>query len=186
MYYKKILLFLIVLVMAYLLVQGVYVYLQRSMYPLAYYEHIAKNAASYKVDPYLVAAVIKVESKFDPDAVSSQGARGLMQIMPATGVWAAEQLGLENFEEGMLFDPMINIQIGTWYLANLSREFDDKLPLVIAAYNGGRGTVNSWVKSGTWDGTYERREDIPYAETRAFLKKVLDNYEGYRNLYVKG
>ncbi len=186
MYHKKPLFLLIVIVMALMLVQGVYSCLQRSAYPLTYYEYIAASAARYQVDPFLVAAVIKVESKFDPHAVSSQGARGLMQIMPATGLWAAQQMGLKDFEEGMLFDPQTNIQIGTWYLANLSREFDGALPLVIAAYNGGRGKVNSWLSTGVWDGTYAGREAIPYAETRAFLKRVLDNYEGYRNLYVEG
>jgi len=157
---------------------------QRSLYPLYYYKDIAQNAARYKVDPFLVSAVIRVESKFQPHAVSSRGARGLMQIMPATGLWAAQQMGLEEgFEEDMLFLPPVNIQIGTWYLASLAKEFDGQLPLIIAAYNGGRGNVSTWVKTGVWDGTYEGRANIPFTETRTFLEKVVASYEEYRRLY---
>ena len=168
---------------AFFIVQTALPSIQRSFYPLHHYEHIVRNAAIYKVDPFLVSAVIRVESKFQENAVSSRGARGLMQIMPATGQWAAQQMGLKGYREDMLFDPPVNIQIGTWYLSSLSREFDGELPLIIAAYNGGRGNVSAWLKTGAWDGTYEGRGGIPYTETRAFLEKVLDSYEQYRRLY---
>ena len=171
---------------ALLLVQGAIPYLKRQAYPLPYYEYIAESAARYQVDPFLVAAVIKVESKFNPQATSHRGARGLMQIMPSTGSWAARQMGLTDFEEDMLYDPGLNIQIGTWYLANLKKEFGGQLPLVVAAYNGGRGTVNTWLGAGIWDGSYETRQNIPYTETRAFVQKVLDNYQEYRSLYLPG
>jgi soluble lytic murein transglycosylase len=170
---------------AFFIVQTGLPYMQRSFYPLYHYEYIAQSAARYKVDPFLVSAVIRVESKFQENAVSNRGARGLMQIMPATGQWAAQQMGLEGFKEDMLFDPRVNIQIGTWYLSSLSREFDGQLPVMIAAYNGGRGNVSSWLKAGVWDGTYESRRDIPYSETRAFLERVMDSYEQYRRLYSR-
>lgn len=160
-------------------------FLQRSVYPLYHYEDIALNASRYKVDPFLVAAVIREESKFNPEAVSNRGARGLMQIMPDTGRWAAQQMGLEGFGEEMLFDPRVNIQIGTWYLSSLSKEFEGQVPVIIAAYNGGRGNVSTWLRTGIWDGTYEGRGDIPYTETRAFVEKVLDSLESYRRLYIQ-
>ncbi len=183
--FKKGLLLFLLLMAILMVAQGILPNLRRFAYPLPYYEHMAESAALYQVDPFLVAAVIKVESKFDPEALSPRGARGLMQIMPATGRWAAEQMGLNDFQEDMLFDPVINIKIGTWYLANLKEEFNGRLPLVIAAYNGGRGKVKTWLTEGTWDGTYEGRENIPFTETRNFLQRVLDNYEEYRNTYIR-
>ncbi len=181
----KIVTVLLVFLVTYMVVQGILPHLRRYAYPLPYYEYIAESAARHQVDPFLVAAIIKVESKFDPKAVSPRDARGLMQIMPATGVWAAGMMGLRDYTEDMLFDPMFNIEIGTWYLANLKKEFDGRLPLVIAAYNGGRGKVNAWMGEGVWDGTYENREGIPYTETRAFLQRVLDNYQEYRSIYTR-
>jgi soluble lytic murein transglycosylase len=182
---NKAVLVILVFLFLLLLAEGLLPRFRKLAYPLPYYEYIADSAARHQVDPFLVAAVIKVESRFDPEALSHRGARGLMQIMPSTGVWAAGMMGMRDFSEDMLFDPMHNIEIGTWYLASLKKEFNGRLPVVIAAYNGGRGKVSSWLGSGIWDGTYEGRRNIPYAETRTFLQKVLDNYEGYRSLYLR-
>ncbi len=153
------------------------------MYPLRYSEQIFTNADIYNVDPFLIAAVIREESKFNPNAISSKGAMGLMQLMPSTAYWATSQMGIDNIKEEDLLNPDINIKIGTWYIANLSREFKDDLPLIIASYNGGRGRVREWIDRGVWDGTYENRDDIPFKETRFFLKKVFNSYRTYTNLY---
>ncbi len=158
--------------------------LWRIIYPLHYQEEIFKNAAQFKIDPYLIAAVIKIESKFDSDAVSPRGAKGLMQIMPETGSWIAEQANIENFITEDLLDPAVNIHMGTWYLSSLLEQFNGNLPQVLAAYNAGRGRVNEWLRDGVWDGTFENRVAIPYGETRAFVRKVLQTYERYRSLYV--
>jgi soluble lytic murein transglycosylase len=144
----------------------------RLYYPYRYRTIIEQQASRYEVDPLLVAAVIRVESKFHPEAISRKGAVGLMQIMPSTAEWIAEQLGFEDLTKEMLFDPEINIRFGTWYLANLAKEFDGNLVLVIASYNGGRGQVSRWLEQGTWSGRYEDRAEIPFGETRLFLAKV--------------
>lgn len=157
----------------------------RLYYPYRYRQTIEANAIRYGVDPLLVAAVIRVESKYNPDAVSPKGALGLMQIMPSTADWIATQVGIENLTEEMILNPEINIQMGTWYLANLSNEFEGRLDVIIAAYNGGRGQVARWLAEGIWDGSYEGRDNIPFPETRHFLFKVKTGYKGYTRLYSK-
>lgn len=155
----------------------------RLYYPYRYRQDIEANAAIYGVDPYLVAAVIRVESKFNPDAVSRKGALGLMQIMPTTAEWIASQVGFSDFQEEMLLDPEVNIRLGTWYLANLAKEFDGRTDVVIAAYNGGRGQVNRWLEDGVWNGNFDERANIPFPETRNFLLKVRVTYRQYQKLY---
>ncbi len=163
---------------------GAFPSIRRAAYPLHYYDIMIKNAALYRVDPYLIAAVIKAESKFKPKAISSRGAMGLMQIMPSTGIWAAAQLGLADFKAEFLLDPEVNIKLGTWYLAGLDKEFAGNLSRVIAAYNSGRGNVRQWINEGVWRGTYEDRQNIPFPETRRFLEKVWKNYANYRSIYA--
>jgi soluble lytic murein transglycosylase len=155
----------------------------RLYYPYRYRDVIEENAGKYDVDPMLVAAVIHVESKYNPDAVSRRGALGLMQIMPETARWIASQIGIENITDDMILQPEINIQLGTWYLANLSKEFSGRLDVVVAAYNGGRGQVARWLNEGTWSGRYEDRHNIPFPETRHFVQKVRTAYNRYSRLY---
>jgi soluble lytic murein transglycosylase len=155
----------------------------RLYYPYRYRQAIEANATIYGVDPHLVAAVIRVESKFHAEAVSRKGALGLMQIMPATAEWIAPQIGFTDFQEEMLLDPEVNIRLGTWYLANLAKEFDSRTDVVIAAYNGGRGQVNRWLEEGVWSGKYDDRANIPFPETRNFLFKVKTAYRQYQKLY---
>ncbi|MCG0276499.1 MAG: lytic transglycosylase domain-containing protein [Thermosediminibacteraceae bacterium] len=154
----------------------------RYLYPLRYEDYIIKYAAEYNVDPYLVAAVIKVESNFSPKAVSPKGAVGLMQIMPETAKWAAEQMGIQNFSSEEIFNPEMNIRIGTWYLAGLLKEFDGDTTIALAAYNGGRGNVREWIKRGVFDKSNDL-DSIPFSETRTFVYKVKKAYTWYRRLY---
>jgi soluble lytic murein transglycosylase len=155
----------------------------RLLYPYSYRNVIEENAREFGVDPLLVAAVIRVESKYDARAVSPKGALGLMQLMPATAEWIAPQAGYSFLSEEMILQPEVNIRLGTWYLANLSKEFNGDLDKVIASYNGGRGQVARWLKEGTWSGHYEDRNDIPFPETRNFLFKVRNAYQRYMELY---
>ncbi|MGI6575230.1 MAG: lytic transglycosylase domain-containing protein [bacterium] len=155
----------------------------RAFYPLHHRELIFYYAAQYGVDPYLVAAVIRVESKFYAEAESNAGARGLMQVMPETGMWVADIIGLDDFNADQLYDPEVNICIGTWYLANLSQEFDD-LVLVLAAYNGGRGNVKRWLEIKEAQGEALTRDNLPFPETRSFVEKVLYNYQRYQEIYL--
>lgn len=135
------------------------------------------------MDPYLVAAIINVESNYDKDAISPKSARGLMQISSTTGYWAAEALKIEDFDLDLLFDPEINIMVGTWYLDVLSKEFDNNLQLILAAYNGGSGNVKKWLTNNEYceDGAYLKK--IPFKETEQYVEKVLKNVKVYKTLY---
>ena len=152
-------------------------------YPYLYRNLIELNAKEFGVDPLLVAAIIRTESHFREDAVSPKGALGLMQIMPETARWVAEQLNLGTLTDEQILSPEINIKLGTWYLASLLKEFNGRLDVAIAAYNGGRGRVSKWLHNNTWSGHYHDRHQIPFPETRQFLYKVRSAYEKYRLLY---
>lgn len=155
-------------------------------YPLSYEYFIIKYSDEYEVDPYLVAAIINVESKYDKYAESNKGARGLMQIMPATGEWAAEEIGIEDFAVEMLYEPETNIRIGTWYLNTLSAEFDNNLQLVLAAYNSGSGNVNKWLKNERYSEDGNSLEVIPFPETEEYVEKVNKNIKTYNILHKNG
>lgn len=155
----------------------------RIAYPFPYRELISFYAGAYRVDPYLLAAIIKTESNFKKNAVSRRGARGLMQIMPETGYWIAGQIGGQSFEPDLLFEPEINIKLGTWYVVDLQKEFDNNPVLVLAAYNGGRGNVKEWQQQKEWANRQVELEMIPFPETRYFIKKVLWNQMVYTFLY---
>jgi soluble lytic murein transglycosylase len=155
-------------------------------YPQGYWESIVTYAGKYKQDPYFIAAIIKEESQFRTDALSSAGARGLMQVMPATGDWVARQNKLSGFDHGKLFDSDTAIDIGTWYVGHLMKQFKNDPLLVAAAYNAGPDAVQGWITRNGYQGDRDYFvEMIPYAETRRYVKKVLRNYAEYKRIYTK-
>lgn len=156
----------------------------RWYFPFAYRQAAERYAEAHRIDPLLIVAVMRIESAFDPAAVSPKGARGLMQVMPETAAWAAEQMGLESFHPDQLFDPEVNIAIGSWYLATLHRQFGGDTVLALAAYNGGRGNVARWLSEESWSGELATIDDIPFPETRGYVRKVLETYAWYRLLYA--
>jgi len=153
------------------------------MFPLKYKQYVYKYAAANNIDPYLVFAIIKAESSFNPNALSNKGARGLMQITERTGKWGAESLKLENYSSDKLFDPETNIKVGCWYLKVLMKEFDNNVDLVIAAYNGGSGNVSEWLRDSNYSSTGTSLDKIPFKETEAYLKKVKNYHSIYKGLY---
>lgn len=158
-------------------------WLGQKLYPLKYKKTIFIEAKKYDLDPYLIAAVIYVESRFDPKAHSRSGACGLMQVMPETGKWIAEKINLTDFQEDALYDPEINIKIGCWYLNNLKEQFPDNLLLVLAAYNGGHSNVNDWLEKEVWNGEWKKISQIPFPETRSYVRDVALTYKRYRQFY---
>jgi len=151
----------------------------RVLYPLRYGDLIRHSAARFGVDPALVASVIHAESRFRPRAVSPRGARGLMQVMPETGAWLAHRLHLDEFTLEDLFDPITNITLGTFYLSELAHEFGGDWVLTLAAYNGGRQNVKRWLGGKKTISI----EDIPFPETRNYVRRVLQTYRLYRLFY---
>jgi len=174
--------------------------IEHRLYPFRYRDEIVTYAKQNNLDPLYVAAIIKNESRFNPGAISNKGAIGLMQVMPDTGRWVAEKMGFAGFHPDMLHDPATNIMIGTWYLAELRREFAGKIVLVTAAYNAGRGQVKTWAENNKvnltpnpaaelaiWPGPVVS-EDFPVTEirikeTRGYVKGVLWTLQRYRELY---
>lgn len=155
----------------------------RLIYPLEYEEYIVDSAQVTGVDPYLVVAVIRTETKFDPDKQSRVGARGLMQLMPITIDEAISEGNFSPAFRDYVNDPAINIRMGSWYLANLTKRFKGNKVAVIAAYNAGPTRVSKWLNEKVWDGTIENVDQIPYGETRHYVKRVTYLYEKYRALY---
>lgn len=154
-------------------------------YPIGYKTMIVEYSKEYNLDPYLVASIINVESKYDKDALSQKDARGLMQISPSTGKWASEVLGIENYSEDILFDPETNIRIGTWYLSTLFKEFNNNLDSVLAAYNAGSGNVNKWLNDEKYSRDKTSLAIIPFQETKDYLVRVKKNYKVYSTVYKK-
>ena len=153
-----------------------------SLFPFPYKGLIERFADRERLDPYLLAAVVKVESSYDPSALSSKGARGLMQVMPETAAWCASQMELGTVDLERLFEPELNLMIGAWYLAHLHDEFGGNEVVALAAYNSGRGRVRAWLED-TWDGTLEGLDSVPYPETRGFVRRVLMSRVVYQLLY---
>lgn len=152
-------------------------------YPQPHQDLVFAKAGESGVDPLLVFAIIRAESKYENTAESPVGAKGLMQIMPDTARWIAQQRGIKDFDPLTLHDPDTNISFGCWYLAYLSREFKGQTPLVIAAYNAGINKVREWGQSGVWDGDPAHLERIPYPETRNYVQIVLKNHRAYQSVY---
>lgn len=155
------------------------------IYPLGYKEYINEYALEYEVDPFLIAAVINVESKYNKNAISSKDAKGLMQIGPKTGEWISEILDIDSYNENLLFDPKINIMFGSWYLNQLKKDFNNDLDLVLAAYNAGSGNVTKWLGDKSYSEDGDSLDYIPFKETEDYLKRVNLNYKIYKLLYRK-
>ena len=151
-------------------------------YPRPYSVTVKAAAEEFGIDPLLIWAVMRQESRYDAEAISYVGARGLMQVMPATQTWIGEQLG-DDIPPGDAFTPRANVRMGAWFLRFLSDYFEGDLDLVIAAYNGGAGSVETWQA----DPLVSSRDDllrwIGFGETREYLAKVALNYRVYQALY---
>lgn len=172
---------LVVAVVAGIFFSGI---LDKITYPKSHWDTVEQYAGAFDVDPYLVMAIIKVESNFRPAARSKSGALGLMQVMPDTGRWAAGMLGVAGHYNERLLEPDYNIMIGSWYIDHLLELYQDAT-LAIAAYNAGRGNVDRWLADGTWSGEHERAADVPFKETGEFIRRVRRAWEAYRDIYAR-
>lgn len=151
------------------------------LYPLKYSEYVEQYAAEYGVDKNLVYAVIRTESSFDPNAVSSADAEGLTQITPETFEWLCTKLG-ENPDDLSLFDPETSVKYGAFFLSYLLDEFGNK-DTALAAYHAGRGRVNSWLEDKSISPDGITLENIPIDDTAHYINKVNKAYNAYNKLY---
>src|SRR3954468_4835945 len=149
--------------------------------PLRHEDIIRQQASAKRLDPALVASVIYAESHF-VDQTSHAGARGLMQITPGTAHAIARSTGGTAFTEADLATPQVNIAYGTWYLRHLLDHYDGDEVAALAAYNAGIGNVDRWRASA---GGSLSPDEIPFAETRAYVTRVLDAQRDYRTKYAR-
>lgn len=156
-------------------------YTLHKIYPLKHFDTIKEYSLENSVDPYLIVSIIKCESNFNEMATSHKEAKGLMQIMDAT----ATDIDNEITEGYNIYDIDTNINLGCKYFASLIDRYGGNYYLAICAYNAGIGNVNKWIQSGIL--TYEFDEyaenNIPFSETKKYLKKVINTYKIYRALY---
>jgi soluble lytic murein transglycosylase len=152
--------------------------------PLRHEDIIRQQSSAKELDPSLLAGVIYTESRFR-DQTSHAGARGLMQITPGTAHYIAKLSGGTTFEQGDLATPQINIAYGAYYLRYLLDRYDQNTVLALAAYNGGEGNVDRWIaRSGGLRQRFETNQ-IPFAETRDYVSRVLDARKAYRKKYPR-
>ena len=152
--------------------------------PLRHEDIIRQQASDKGIDPALIAGVIYAESHFR-DQTSQAGAKGLMQLMPATADYIARKSGGTAFVQGDLATPQVNIAYGSWYLRYLLHKYDGDEPVALAAYNAGEGKVDEWWRAAAARGEdFDVTRHIPFPETRDYVQRVLDARRQYRRQYA--
>ena len=151
------------------------------LYKKDYSELVSKYAQEYEIEENLIYAIIKAESNFNPNAVSSQKAKGLMQLMDSTAKEIANKIGIEITDKN-IFEPETNINIGTKYIAALLEKYEC-IEVALAAYNAGSGNVDKWIANGTIKADGSDIEKIPYKETNMYVRKIMRDYKIYKKIY---
>jgi soluble lytic murein transglycosylase len=154
----------------------------RLLYPVGPAEALAGEAVEHGLDPSLVAALIRQESRFDPGATSAVGARGLMQVMPDLGARLAQTLGYPIWDPVLLYQPDVSIQLGTFHLQELFESYSETVH-ILAAYNAGSSRVERWSRRKGVEDPEIFAERIPFAETRGYVRAIQRNQAIYRTLY---
>ena len=169
-----------------ILIDTAWMMADKMLHPRKYSEIVEKYSKEYNIPEDVIFATIKVESNFDPNAVSVAGARGLMQMMPSTFEWLTgdEHLG-EYLSPSMLFDAEVNIRYGTYYLKYLYTKFDHNWNTVAAAYNGGEGNVTKWLADSRYSDGAGNLIGFPkeFGETKNYVRKIAKERQNYQKLY---
>jgi soluble lytic murein transglycosylase len=151
-----------------------------ALYPFPYLDLIENSSKTNKINPLLVTALIRQESRFETDVKSVVGATGLMQLMPTTAAWVAKQINLTNYQ---LEKPTDNISLGTKFLKHSHETYKNNSLLAVASYNAGSGNVGKWLTEKGYNDPDEFVENIPFDETNWYVKNVFGNYWNYLRLY---
>lgn len=152
-------------------------------YPIKYQEYVEKYSLENNVDKFLIYAIIKTESNFDPEAVSNAGARGLMQIMDETFQWIRFRLGDdENTDYDIMFDPKQNIRYGCYLIGYLINYFDDT-DCAVCAYHAGIGSVDSWLSNTNYSKDGKKLDTVPASDTGHYLDKIKKALNNYYTIY---
>lgn len=159
--------------------------LLRILYPFPYRQLIVEEARDRGMDPMIAAAMIRQESMYEARITSPAGARGLMQIMPATGAELAEAVGIDRWDPELLYHPEINVHLGVRYLAQLLEDYNGSLPAAFGAYNAGPHRVERWSRFPEFGQDELFTERIPFRETRDYVRTLTLNREFYGGLHGK-
>ncbi|WP_048600580.1 lytic transglycosylase domain-containing protein [Rubeoparvulum massiliense] len=161
-------------------------WLLQQLFPIPYMETVFREAEESNVDPWLIYAMMMVESGFQAEVVSARGAVGIMQVMPTTAKWVlkeeAEGMDLERLR-AELQEPAYNLQVAIQYLEELASIYPQSAVLQIASYNAGPTQVKQWLDERVWDGTLEHVNQIPFPETQRYIKKVSYIQDRYHQIY---
>lgn len=179
----RLLIALVILALLIPTVQYAVGYVGKWWYPIEYEDVVNRTAEEFSLSPSLIYAVIHTESKFDPSAVSSAEAKGLMQITDDTYDWAMKRAGEAPSTPDDLYDPEANIRIGCYVLVLLSEQFDN-IETVLAAYNAGQGRVREWLNDPNYSSDGITLSHIPYEETAEYIRRVLTAQKRYQQLYA--
>mgnify|MGYP002654569733 CR=1 FL=1 len=152
----------------------------QALFPFPYQQLIFDWSAKRQLNPFLVTALIRQESRFEKDIKSPVGATGLMQVMPSTGEWIAPQIDLKEYS---LTDPTDNVNMGTWYFDHTHKTYNNNSMLAVASYNAGPGNVSKWLAEFDNPDPDVFVEKIPFAETKGYVESVFGNYWNYLRIY---
>lgn len=152
------------------------------IYPKGYSEYVEKYSQENNVDQLLIYSIIKAESNFNVNAKSRSNAIGLMQVMPSTAKEIGKYFYVEDITEKELYDAELNIKIGTAYFKSLLDKYNN-INLALIAYNAGMGNLDNWLEQEIIDKDGKNLENIPYEETKNYVKRILQNYKVYNELY---
>lgn len=175
---KKIVKFLIFLILVVILI----FIAAKMIYKIEYIDIINEECQKYNVDKYEILSIIKAESNFKSDAVSSKNAVGLMQITLKTANWCANELGMGEITEDDLLVPEINIKLGVFYYSYLLQRYED-MDTALAAYNAGMGKVDNWLDDNKYSEDGKTINTTPYPETNRYMTKINNNLKIYKFLY---
>jgi soluble lytic murein transglycosylase len=155
------------------------------LFPRPFWEELKRDATANRLDPHLVASLIRQESEFNPAAISRANAMGLMQLLPTVGKGMAKEMKIKHFSPDQLLVADTNLRMGTRYFKHIVDHYDGQVQYALAAYNAGEDRVNDWRKNGNFADVEEFVESIPFTETRDYVQAIMRNAVIYKLLYSK-
>jgi soluble lytic murein transglycosylase len=155
------------------------------LFPRPFWEELRRDATANRLDPHLVASLIRQESEFNPSAISRANAMGLMQLLPSVGKGMAKEMKIKHFSPDELLVADTNLRLGTRYFRHIVDHYDGQVEYALAAYNAGEDRVNDWRKNGNFADVEEFVESIPFTETRDYVQAIMRNAVIYKLLYSK-
>ncbi|HEV8492431.1 MAG TPA: transglycosylase SLT domain-containing protein, partial [Candidatus Angelobacter sp.] len=156
------------------------------LFPRPFWQELTRDAAANQLDPHIVASLIRQESEFNPSAISTANAMGLMQLLPSVGKGLAKQMKIKHFSTDELLVADTNLRLGTRYFRQMVDHFGGQVEYALAAYNAGEDRVDDWRKNGNFADVEEFVESIPFTQTREYVQAIMRNAVIYKLLYSKG